>query len=180
MITLNPHSTRAAAGSALKDSAAEQYYALVHWLRAGGNSEAIAIKTLGITSCARGAGVSTVAMNLAATAAQSSDRPVLLLDLSAVELTRSESVDRSADSCQRDISVMPGELHERVETSSASNLSILRVDRAFDLAFGRENRGVGNLLRSLENDFGFIVVDLPSQTPVCALPPLGFCTECYW
>jgi len=152
----------------LSGPAKEKYYALAHWLRSGGNnSGAIARKSLGITSCDRGAGVTTVAMNLAAAAAHSSERPVLLLDLSAAEITR-PAPDRSSDSCPRDISPMSADLSEHVESSSISNLSILRVDRALAFAFGRENRGVENLLRSLENDFDFIVIDLPTaETSVC-------------
>jgi protein-tyrosine kinase len=167
MITLSPRSTRTPTRSVLSGPAREKYYALAHWLRSGGNnSGAIARKSLGITSCDRGAGVTTVAMNLAAAAAHSSERPVLLLDLSAVELTR-PALDRSSDSRPREIPALPSELSEHVETSSISNLSILRVDRALALALGRE-RGVENLLRSLENDFDFVVIDLPTaESSVC-------------
>jgi len=165
MITLDPQSTRIPTRSALRGPARERYFALAQWLRSGGNNPgATARKTLGVTSCGRGAGVTTVALNLAAAAADSSNRPVLLLDLSAAEPIWS-APDRSSDS---DSPVVAAELSERMETSSISNLSILRVDSSFAFAFGRDNQGVEHLLRSLENDFDFIVIDLPiAESSVC-------------
>jgi Mrp family chromosome partitioning ATPase len=167
VITLTSQPAQTPVIPPLSGAVAEQYYALVHWLRAGGDIGAVAPKTLGVTSCARGAGVSTVAMNLAAAAAQSSERPVLLLDLSAVRLAP-QAHDRSVVSGDRDTPNGPGGLYERVEASSIPNLSVLRVDETVHFALGCECRGVADLVRSLEDAFGFIVVDLPNtESSIC-------------
>ena len=147
----------------------EHYYSLVHWLRTVGDASGVAPKTIGITSCANGAGVSTVAANLAIAAAQISHEPVLLLDLSGA---RPELAKRSGKSGAADLREAPDDVSqygERIEPSPIANLSLLvanfpRDVRALEMDFAKGNDLVG----TLENDFGFIVVDLPTvESSLC-------------
>ena len=72
---------------------AEYYRALVHRLRALKGADRLAAISIGVTSCDRGVGVSTIAGDLAIAAAQSSEGTVLLLDLTG---TRPQLATHSA------------------------------------------------------------------------------------
>jgi Mrp family chromosome partitioning ATPase len=133
---------------------AEDYYALIHWLRAGGMS-AIAPRTVGIAGCARGVGVSTVARNLAEVAAESDERPVLLLDLSGQAYAHRARSKTPAAARPR--------LRETAATPTTTpNLFVLRtVDLDDDALWAEELSAIHGLLRTLESEFAYIVVDLP-------------------
>lgn len=142
---------------------AEQYYSLAHLLQPAGDQSSAVGKLVGITSCAPGAGVSTVAANLAIAAAESGDRPVLLLDLSS---TRPSLADRFAmfdDLGLRDALAPGAHPSQCVKPSPIDNLSLLAVNDPGDAReLSIDGSRVNALLRSLEHDFGFIVVDLPT------------------
>jgi Mrp family chromosome partitioning ATPase len=124
--------------------------------------DATEAKTIGVTSCAPRAGVSTVAANLALAAAQAIVRPVLLLDLSSTRPVLAERLNVSGDLGLRAAlagDVRPGEC---VKASPTANLFLLGANEAgapqqLSLDGGR----IYQLLQALEPDFRFIVVDLP-------------------
>src|SRR3954470_11071315 len=72
----------------------EQYHALVRWLLSAETEAPGSPRSIGVSSCLPGSGVSTVARNLAWAAAQIEEAPVLLLDLS-----RADSVGPAASDC---------------------------------------------------------------------------------
>ena len=148
---------------------AEQYQALVHWLQSGGNASATEPKTIGVTSCERRAGVSTVAANLAVAAARTCDRPVLLLDLSSTRPALAKRLEMAGDLGLR--AALAGDSHpsECVKASPIANLSLLAVNEACaPRTLSMDGGRLHQLLRSLERDFGFIVVDLPpAESGLC-------------
>jgi Mrp family chromosome partitioning ATPase len=172
MITLTQDPTRApVARNAVEGTFAEQYHALVRWLRSAEREAPRAPRAIGVTSCVRGSGVSTVARNLAWAAAQIEEAPVLLLDLS-----RASSVGPAPSDCSegRGSSELVGRWEERVAPSQTDNLSLLTMRHGDDtdtVAVGRD--GINELFRSLENEFGFIVVDLPTADSHLCLASAG-------
>lgn len=170
MITLTQESGSVAGKRNLRDNAlAEQYYSLAHWLRPIGDMSAVGPKTIGITSCTRGVGTSTVASNLAIVAAQARDQPVLLIDLSTARSTLATRFSMLGDLGLRDALADVARPGECVKATPITNLSVLAVNetgdpRALKVDCGRLN----NLLQALEREFGFIVVDLPSiESSLC-------------
>lgn len=140
----------------------DQYYALVHWIRSVGDPSGQAPRTIGLSSCASGAGVSTVASNLAIAAARSSDRGVLLLDLSATRPGGSNRLGRVADMSLREAMTDTAQVSRCARVSSIANLSLLTVDSADEpQSLNVDSCKVNEFVRALEDDFGFIVVDLP-------------------
>ena len=110
---------------------AEQYYALAHWLRPADDREGTLkdAKSVGVTSCHPGAGVSTVAANLALAAAQTGTTPVVLVDLSGQASRLGEKLSLDGDL---------GLLHalggavsagECVRATAIENLSLLGLGR---------------------------------------------------
>lgn len=136
----------------------EQYHGLVEWIRSSTNPVEAEAQLIGVAGCARKVGASTVAANLAAAAAQSCDRPVLLLDLSGTNFLLTER------SVPADDSRLSGVFSERapfVNASPIPNLSWLTLDDACAQCQNAEGRDVGVVLRELQHEFGFIVIDLP-------------------
>jgi Mrp family chromosome partitioning ATPase len=139
---------------------AEQFGALVHWIRSSGNPTGSAAKRVGVTSCGAGEGVSTVATNLAVAAAHSCARPALLLDLSG-KPPSPQLASRRELGLHKEVAP-DSRPSERAVASLTANLSFLSMQET------RVSRGlwtggakVDELLRELERDFDFIVVDLP-------------------
>jgi protein-tyrosine kinase len=161
MITL----TRASASSGRgmgPDSAAEKYQSLVHWIGLSSQATSVEGKTIGVTGCARYAGVSTVAANLAVAAAQSCDRPVLLLDLSCTRPLLATRLGMTGDMGLREALARDSGRGECVKETRIPNLSLLAVNEPIPAQIlSTDGRLVNDLLREVERQFGLIVVDLP-------------------
>ena len=168
MITFTSESpTKSAARNALLGQVSEEYFSLVHWLRSFDDFSSVTHKSIGVTSCTRGAGVSTVALNLAKAASQISDQAVLLLDLSD---TGAGTVRRSRlNNDQGDVLADVAGAAEFIRPTSIPNLSILSVSSIDDVrALAVDSGRINDLLESLKNEFGFVVVDLPAvESSLC-------------
>jgi Mrp family chromosome partitioning ATPase len=137
---------------------ADHYLALFNWLRSNVDLSGLPLKTIGVTTCAAGAGASTVAWNLAVVAAQNSDQRVLLLDLSGLE--KDQASEQATPAALAAAVKNPGDW---VTASTVPNLSLLKVGDALsgqELSVDYGN--VGDFLRLLQNDFGMLIVDLPT------------------
>jgi len=145
-------------GSALSD----HYGTLVHWIQSFRSSAGLDARTVGVTSCGAQEGVSTVAANLAIAAAHSCIRPVLLLDLtgSRPRLTKDLAV---VGDLGLERALLPGACaRECAVTMPLPNLSVLASsDEGSCRGFGPGGGRVIELIRDLEHDFHFIVIDLP-------------------
>jgi protein-tyrosine kinase len=117
------------------------------------------LRAVGVTSCRRGEGVSTVASRLAIAAAEDGDQKVLLVDASSrdISIHRTHEMDRTN---------RPGNelqpLDRFLQPSPLENLWILPLAAAFPPSPAVEpRRSVHELLSGLSFEFSFIVVDLP-------------------
>jgi Mrp family chromosome partitioning ATPase len=167
MITLTRDAALASTTRGPSGSAAEQYFALVQQLRPAGHP-ASAAATVGVTACARGACVSTVAANLAAAAAQTGQR-TLLVDLSSTHPALAARLAMSGDLGLREALACAARPAECVKATSIPNLSLLAVNNGDDSrVLSVDAARMHELFRSLEQDFHFIVVDLPvTDSGVC-------------
>ena len=169
MITLTSTAARSNVAPAGKQTrVSDEYYSLVHWLRTVGIASGEAPKLLGVTSCTRGSGVSTVASNLAIAAAQINEQPVLLLDLSGSQRVARAELGRSGDDLLLDSPADPWS-SQRVRPTTVANLSVLSVASAAEPPSVALDAGrIHDLLEGLESDFGFVVVDLPAvESSLC-------------
>ncbi|REK18891.1 MAG: hypothetical protein DWQ37_03545 [Planctomycetota bacterium] len=164
MLTSTEDSAAAVRSGGSRGAVAEQYQALVQWIHSASNVPATAAKSIGVTSCSRGAGVSSVAANLAVAAAQAGAGRVLLLDLSSgsqPELAR--RLNLSGDcGLPAALSSRDRRAAECAQQTPIDNLWLLAASNT-DLGTGvlLENGHVHRLVRELEAEFTFIVVDLP-------------------
>jgi Mrp family chromosome partitioning ATPase len=161
MITLTQDSVAASTQrGGTSGAVAEQYYALANWLRPAGAARDGEPRAIGVTSCVTGAGVSTVAANLAIAAARTGNQPVLLVDLSG---RRSQIAAQFAMSGDLGLeAAIAGDLPaaECVKPTPIENLSLLALSERSLLSSFDGNRLVA-LLHELERDFSFLVIDLP-------------------
>jgi len=125
------------------------------------------LKTIGITACARGAGVSTVASNLAIVAAQSQMESVLLIDTNYdhPSLHRNFGIDLAPGFAE--LFNEHNELKHYIHKSPFPKLDILPAGRKL------HNQGVNfstPLLRTLHEtvrkEYELVVFDLPAVTTI--------------
>ncbi|MGD9722714.1 MAG: hypothetical protein AB7O59_15380 [Pirellulales bacterium] len=161
MITTTQDAAGVSVSTGRRDAGvAEDYYSLFHWLRSVGGPSESAPMSVGITSCAPRAGVSTVAANLAIAAAQVSDQPVLLLDLGSPRQAMTTRLSAAGDGFR--VVSDPAQISASIRPSRFENLSVLDASTAGSLrGWNLDCNKATELLRAVENDFGFIVVDLP-------------------
>jgi succinoglycan biosynthesis transport protein ExoP len=100
------------------------------------------LRVVGVTSCRRGEGVSTVASRLAIAAAEQGEQKVLLVDVAS---------DRDPDA-----------LEQALQHSSLENLWMLPAGSRFSDSPGDEARTtLSELLSGLATEFSFVVLDMP-------------------
>lgn len=141
----------------------EYYQEIVRRLRETEAGRTLASQAVGITSCTRGEGVSTVATNLAITAAVSGSAPVLLVDA---------NVGRPALNRNFKIWNLPGlleVLHEGadplacLQDSAYENLYLLPAGNLKGHAGrGYDPNRVVDLLTTLRDEFSIVIFDLPA------------------
>ena len=160
-----PKSSSSATGTTRISLHQEYYQTLLRSLPLRGSGASDPIHTLGITSSAHGAGVSTVSANLARVAA-GAGMNILLVDTNSQRPTIHKlfGVERGpglAETLRAD-----GDSEKPVQNSGLANLSLLTVgDSAadFNQAFSIEKMAA--LIQSLEFQYDLIIFDLeePSQ-----------------
>ncbi len=149
--------------NARRDEMSRYCEALYRRVRQSQNGSAPVPQAIGVTSCAAGAGVSTVAVNLAVSAAAASDAPVLLIDGN----TRDPDVAQTFE-----IDSSPGFIHalsktvaplECVQQTQVSNLWVLPAGTEFgDDGLDVDPDEAARVLEDLKRRFRTIVVDLPT------------------
>lgn len=137
----------------------------LHWPVAGGGEEgsaAASFRTLGVTSCSRREGVSTVAAQLATAAAHMDEGPVLLVDANLTHPVVHElfDVDLSPGLAEalQNADILPA----CVQPSGRGDLSLLtagepngHLSKAFDTG------GIGSVIGTLAQEYKLIVFDMP-------------------
>jgi capsular exopolysaccharide synthesis family protein len=144
----------------------EHYRALAERIRQLGGDGSATVRTVGVTSCAPGEGVSTVAANLAATAANLLERPVLLIDGNLAQPSQRRWLRLAEGPGLADVLVGSVTAAEAVQESPLANLAVLvagtsvaRIRASFDPLRLRQ------FFEELRGTYGLVVVDLPAATP---------------
>ena len=164
-----------ALGCGFRDETQKHYRAILRQLEWPDNGSSDALQTLGITSCAPRAGVSTVAAQLAVAAASSkTDRRILLIDTNL----ESPSLQHTFG-----VNLQPGlaeslsdtrQLAEAIQPSSVPNLSLLTAgslngDSASSIQLTRAAR----LIAELPEQYDLTVFDLPPAQSSAAIRTAG-------
>ena len=147
------------------------YEALLRQLRETEVHTLRPLQAIGLTSCARGEGVSTVAANLALCAARSGFGPVLLVDAHV----QRPAVDRFFR-CNRSPGLLdalqsPSDPWDCVQASGVEHLSLIAAG-ADGATPACDFQRLTDLLDTLKDDFRLILFDLPPAedlSPSCAL-----------
>jgi capsular exopolysaccharide synthesis family protein len=156
------------------DSKAEivSYYAsLLRLAEAQQNAAGLANYVLGVTSCGRGQGVTTVAVNLAIVAARNGARRVLLIDANSQNPGVAKCLGLKPQAGLADVVGGSVLLGETLQPTSIAGLSVLtpgsgtkKLGSDFSVA------EVSALLDELRNEFDLIIFDLPQADEL---------SECY-
>lgn len=123
-------------------------------------------RTLGVTSCLGGEGVSTVAAHVAATAASSGNGPILLVD-----------TNRSRPSVHQTFGVPPGPgllgllqtpdpWEKSVRQTSVTGLSVLAAGPVgLDVVHALDLEAFSRVLKQLSAHFSLVMFDMPPASP---------------
>jgi Mrp family chromosome partitioning ATPase len=149
-------------GCAPTDEVRQYCQALLCRLPWSGNTVEDPIRTLGLTSCSRGEGVSTIAWQLAATAALVARGPVLLVDANFAEPAACRVFGLGRSSGLSEILMDEADPATCVQRSPVQNLSVLTAGQTN----GDANRAysVPNLAQTFERvktGFEMLVFDMP-------------------
>ena len=143
--------------------ASDHYEALMRRLQNMDNGSRGQPQTIGLTSCARGEGVSTVAANLAIHAAAVFSRPVLLVDAHAAHPSSSRMFRLKGSPGLAEALLGQIDPTDCIQPSRLENLSVLAAGSGTESAKGIYNSAaLTKFLGALQREFGFIVFDLPT------------------
>jgi len=123
------------------------------------------IETIGITSCARGAGVSTVASNLAISSARADLGPVLLIDADITKQFDRKLISDSPKLGLADALANAVDPMDCIVSTSIENLSIVagRGKAKFDeLTF--DPFKAAQLFNEYKGNFKLLIIDIPAPT----------------
>ncbi len=143
----------------------EYYRSLVGRIQSMANGKP-APKVVGVTSCTRGEGVSTVAERLAAHAAGSTGLPILLIDVVNSLAASGRAFAGHEALGLSDLLAGEADPSECIQQSSIDNLFILGGGSDVSSGANFAPARVAEVLQSLRADFEFIVLDLPTVSDV--------------
>jgi capsular exopolysaccharide synthesis family protein len=143
------------------------YRALVQHIQAAnlGAPASQAVETIGITSSARGAGVSTVAFNIAVAAARADTGPILLVDADVAKQSSWRLVKGSPTLGLADALAETADAMDCITNTSIDNLSIVAgrgKAKHDELAF--DPFKAAELLNEYKCHFKLVIVDIPAPT----------------
>jgi len=146
----------------LSDPVREYCEALLYRLLWSKAPSALPLRTLGITSCHRGDGVSTVTSHLAVAAATAGGLPVLLVDanLGRPMVHRIFPVTQSPGWSEV-LSDPPG-MSLAIQPSGVKNLSVLPAGRPNQQNWPSNVSAISTALKRFATDFELIIFDLPA------------------
>jgi Mrp family chromosome partitioning ATPase len=147
------------------EKVAEYCRCLLRRLAWSGNGAAEPIRTLGITSCYRGEGVSTLAVHLAATAACYEGQRVVLVDCNLARPSAARTFELEADGGLLEALSHPEAPQRFVQASGVRGLSVLQVGRTNGSAAEIwDTGGFRGILEALKRDFQLVVCDMPAAS----------------
>jgi Mrp family chromosome partitioning ATPase len=117
---------------------------------------------IGITSCGQGEGVTTVAINLAITAARSSNRRVLLVDGNQDHAGPAEQLNLAHGAGLTEVLIGEAMLGECILPTSVEGMSLLCNGQGRrQLGLDYELADVATLLDEIKSEYDLVVFDLP-------------------
>jgi capsular exopolysaccharide synthesis family protein len=130
---------------------------------ASGDEETTAgLRTLGITSCCRGEGVSTVAAQLAATAAEMNEGRVLLVDANLANPSVHEIFDVDLSPGLAESLLNPKMLETAVQPTDSRNLFVLSAGEPNgDLPKAFDTAAISQVTEALRLQYKLVVFDMP-------------------
>jgi len=147
----------------LSEEVCEYYRAVLYRLRGSGNGASDRVRTVGVTSCYSGEGVSTVAAQLAVTAASCGDGRVLLVDSNFVRPSAEQTFGLEAGPGLAEVLLQGKEPLSQIRSSFVTNLSVLaagelngKSTRAYDAGTLCE------VIDALKEQFDLVVFDMPA------------------
>jgi Mrp family chromosome partitioning ATPase len=144
---------------------ADQYQALVHRFLPLDESKGSQLRSIGVTSSGSAEGVSTVAAEMALTAASLSPQRVLLLDMNTTDAGRAGTLRAWRQLGIYDAATATDSDSSGIVPSRYENLSLLScrdAEQLKPLPFDRPR--MTQLLRDLNDEYGLVIVDLPPAT----------------
>jgi Mrp family chromosome partitioning ATPase len=149
-------------GRCPSDEVREYCQALLCRLPWAGTTAAEPIRALGVTSCSRGEGVSTVAWQLAATAAFLARGPVLLVDANLTHPAARRVFDLEGSLGLAEVLLDGAEPVSCVQPSPVQNLSILTAGEANGQAsWAYTVPNLAQTLETIKTGFDLVVLDMP-------------------
>lgn len=149
----------------------DYYAALLRLVQAQQTELGLASYAVGLTSCSRGEGVTTIAINLAITAAYGGQRKVLLVDANPRHAAVAELLDLERFTGMTEVLSGTAMLGDSINSTSVKSLSVLPAGSpGKQLGSDFELADVVDLLDELKSEFGLIVFDLPQAEEL---------SECY-
>jgi capsular exopolysaccharide synthesis family protein len=174
--TSDPKSTpRAPATRRLTDEVYQHHRTLLRRLgwpeqRPGGRK----LHTIGVTSCYQGEGVSTVAMQLGATAARQGDRRVLLVEADVARPALSSILELPSGPGLVDAVLNGKPAEETIVPSGLAGLSVIPAGIPAD-DHGRiyDSPGLPERIDQMTSRFELVVFDMPPATDAGSVIPLA-------
>ena len=148
--------------SAIPGEIATHYLSLLERLGPEKNAPGFAVPTVGLTSCYSGEGVSTVAANLAITAATTSSREVLLVDANFARPSLRRSFQTPPGPGLAEILLEDRHWQAGVQSSSFPRLSLIASGtRPADFAQAFDSDSLSSIVDEMREQFDLVVFDLP-------------------
>lgn len=156
-ISAEPLTTEALIG---RQPAGDYYRALMTQLRRLSSGHSTPLRTIGITSCAHGEGVTTVATNLAMHVAREHSQPVLLIDASASQTSIRHHGGRRQHPGLLDVLNGDAQWCDCIQKARESHLELLGMGQD-DMDDLDERPDGFRRLRNFCSRYGLVVVDMP-------------------
>ncbi len=154
--------------------AQQHYSALYQRLLSLHNGTANLPHAIGVTSCNRGEGVSTVASNLAVSAALIGNRPVLLVDAHWANPSVAQSFQTNGGPGLIDVMCGEASLAECIQPSSIERLSLITAGNdEYGSSAVCNSAKLTELLEELRRTYHLIVFDLPTANELSPCFPLA-------
>ena len=154
-------------GRVPSDEVRQHYRSLLCRLPWSGSGAADPIVTLGITSCYSGEGVSTVACQLAATAASTAEQRVLLVDSNLTRPAAERTFELEPGAGVAEVLLEGRNPLACIKPSPVRNLSVLAAGRLNGQAGRAEHAaGFAEMIEAVQDDFNLVVFDMPAAGQV--------------
>ncbi len=140
----------------------EHYRSLLYRLPWPTNGDSRPLRTLGITSCCHGEGVSTVASQIAAAAASTGRDRVLLVDANLAGPSLEHTFKLNAGAGLAEVLLKGSDVLSCIQASPMRNLSILTAGEANgQTPQAYDPVGLTGMLKALDGVFELVVFDMP-------------------